>query len=44
MIGKKLKKNNITIALNLLNAKKIYIYPAFVSKHKPEIVKNKLFF
>ena len=31
MIGKKIEKNNRTIALNVLYAKKIYVYPAFVS-------------
>ena len=30
---KKFKKNNVTIALNVLYAKKEKIYPAYVSKH-----------
>ena len=30
---KKFEKNNLTIALNVLYAKKVKIYPAFVSKH-----------
>ena len=30
---KKIEKNNITIALNVLYAKKEKIYPAYVSKH-----------
>ena len=33
MIGKKIEKNNITIAHNVLYAKYIYIYPPYVSKH-----------
>ena len=33
MIGKKLRKNNATIALNILYVKKyIYIYSAYISK------------
>ena len=34
MTGKKNVKNNVTIALDVLYSKK-YIYPAYVSKHKP---------
>ena len=30
---KKFEKNNLTIALNVLYAKKDKIYPAYVSKH-----------
>ena len=30
---KKFEKNNVTIALNVLYAKKEKIYPAYVSKH-----------
>ena len=30
---KKFEKNNVTIALNVLHAKKETIYPAYVSKH-----------
>ena len=33
MIGKKFEKKNLTIALNVLYAKKRNIYPTFVSKH-----------
>ena len=33
MIGEKLEKNNVTIALNDLYARKEKIYPAYVSKH-----------
>ena len=33
MIGKKFDKNNRTIALNVLYAKKEQIYPAYVAKH-----------
>ena len=33
MIGKKIEKNNVTIALNVLHAKK-KIYLAYISKHK----------
>ena len=32
MIGKKIEKNNVTIALNVLYAKKEKLYPAYVSK------------
>ena len=33
MIGKKIEKNNVAIALNVLHVKKEKIYPAYVSKH-----------
>ena len=33
MIGKKSKKNNVTIALNVLYAEREKIYPAYVSKN-----------
>ena len=33
MIGRNYEKNNLTIALNVLYAKKQKIYPAYVSKH-----------
>ena len=33
MIRNNLRKNNVTIALNVLYAKKEKIYPAYVSKH-----------
>ena len=33
MIGKKLEKNNVIIALNVLYAKKAKVYPAYLSKH-----------
>ena len=32
MIGKKIEKNNVTIALNVFYVKKEKIYPAYVSK------------
>ena len=34
MIGKKIEKKNVTIALNVLYAKKEKIYSAYVSKQK----------
>ena len=40
---KKFKKNNITIALNVLHAKKEKIYPPYVS-NITQILKNKFFF
>ena len=33
MTGRNYEKNNLTIALNVLYAKKKKIYPAYVSKH-----------
>ena len=36
----KIEKNNVTIALNVLYAKKIYIYPACVSKHNSNCEKQ----
>ena len=42
MIGKKLK-NNSTIALNILYAKKEKIYPAYVSKHNSNREKQVIF-
>ena len=33
MIGKTIEKNDVTIALNVLYAKKEKIYPSYVSKH-----------
>ena len=33
MIGKKFEKINLTVALNVLHAKKEKIYPAYLSKH-----------
>ena len=33
MIGRNYEKNNLTVALNVLSAKKEKIYPAYVSKH-----------
>ena len=33
MIQKKIEKNNLTIVLNVLYAKKEKIYPVYVSKH-----------
>ena len=38
---KKIEKNNLTIALNILYTKKEKIYPAYVS-NITQIVKNKL--
>ena len=43
MIGKKNEKNNVTIALNVLYAKKEKIYPAYVSKHNSNRDKQVLF-
>ena len=40
---KKIEKNNVTIALNVLYAKKEKIYPAYVSKHKSNCEKQVLF-
>ena len=40
---KNFDKNNVTIALNVLYAKKGKIYPAYVSKHNSNR-ENKLFF
>ena len=37
---KKLTKNNVTIALNVLYAKKEKIYPAYVSKHNSNCEKQ----
>ena len=37
---KKLEKNNVTIALNVLYAKKGKIYPAYVSKHNSNCEKQ----
>ena len=39
MIGKKIEKNNVTIALNVLHAKK-KIYPAYVSSHNSNCEKQ----
>ena len=36
----KFEKNNITIALNVLYAKKEKIYPAYVSKHNSNLKKQ----
>ena len=44
MIGKKIEKNNLTIALNVLYAKKEKIYPAYVSKHKSNHKKQVILF
>ena len=33
MIGKNYQKNNVTIALTVLDTKKEKIYPAYISKH-----------
>ena len=43
---KKLEKNNLTFALNILYAKKEKIYPAYVSKHSSSREKqvNRLMF
>ena len=37
---KKFEKKNVTIALNVLYAKKEKIYPAFVSKHNSDCEKK----
>ena len=34
MIGKKIEKNNVTIALTVLYAKKEKLYPTYFSKNK----------
>ena len=36
----KLEKNNVKVALNVLYAKKIDIYPAYVSKHNSNCEKQ----
>ena len=43
MIGKKFKKNNLTIAINVLYVKKGKIYPAYVSKHSSNREKKVIF-
>ena len=43
MIEKKIEKNNVTIALNVLYAKKESIYPAYVSKHNSNCEKQVIF-
>ena len=40
---KKFEKNNVTIALNVLYAKKEKIYPAYVSKHNSNREKQVIF-
>ena len=40
---KEFEKNNVTIALNVLHAKKIYIYILLMFQNITQIVKNKLF-
>ena len=40
MIGKSLKKNNVTVTLNVLYAKKEKTYPAYVSKHNSNCEKQ----
>ena len=37
---KKFEKNNLTTALNVLDGKKIKIYPVYVSKHNPNCKKQ----
>ena len=37
---RKIEKNNVTIALNVLYAKKEKIYPAYVSKHNSNCEKQ----
>ena len=39
---KKIEKNNVTIALNVLYAKKEKIYPTYVSKHNSNRAKKVL--
>ena len=38
------EKNDVTIALNVLRAKKEKTYPTYISKHKSNREKKKLFF
>ena len=40
---KKIEKNNVTIALNVLCAKKEKMYPAYVSKHNSNREKQVIF-
>ena len=44
MIGRNYEKNNLTIALNVLYAKKEKIYPAYVSKHNSNREKQVILF
>ena len=44
MIEKKIEKNNVEIALNVLNAEKEKKYILFMFQNITQIVKNKLFF
>ena len=37
MIGKKIEKNNVTIALSVLYAKKEKIHPVYMSKHNSNL-------
>ena len=39
-MGKNLRKNNLTIALNVSYAKKEKRYPAYVSKHNSDLEKQ----
>ena len=39
-MGKNLRKNNLTIALNVFYAKKEKRYPAYVSKHNSDLEKQ----
>ena len=43
MIGKNLRKNNVTIVLNVLYAKKEKSYPVYVSKNNPNREKQIIF-
>ena len=43
MIGKKLRKNKATIALNVLHANKEITDPAYVSKHNSNYEKEVIF-
>ena len=43
MIGKKIEKDFVTIALNVLYAKKENIYPAYVSKRNSNCEKQAVF-
>ena len=43
MVEKKSRKNNVTMALNVLYANKKEIYPAYVSKHNLNREKQAIF-
>ena len=43
MIGKNLKKNNLTIVLIISYARKEKVYPAYISKHNSNFEKQATF-